>query len=124
MWPTIGRLDEDALFYLRSRGIGDEAPYPPEEAIEVLKGWRGHEVCEGLPSAPDEPLIVRAEPDRPQARKDVFAGGGMATVVGRVREDRALPNGIKLVLLSHNTKMGASKGATLLAEYLVQQGLA
>ena len=32
--------------------------------------------------------------------------------------------GIKFVLLSHNTKMGAAKGAVLLAEYLVQQGVA
>ena len=38
--------------------------------------------------------------------------------------DHALPNGGKFVLLSHNTKMGAAKGAVLLAEYLVQQGVA
>jgi aspartate-semialdehyde dehydrogenase len=48
----------------------------------------------------------------------------MTTVVGRVREDRALPNGVKFVLLSHNTKMGAAKGALLLAEWLVHGGLA
>jgi hypothetical protein len=28
------------------------------------------------------------------------------------------------VLLSHNTKLGAAKGACLVAEYLVHQGLA
>jgi aspartate-semialdehyde dehydrogenase len=49
---------------------------------------------------------------------------GMTTVVGRLREDPVLPNGVKLVLLSHNTKMGAAKGATLVAEYLVHRGLA
>jgi aspartate-semialdehyde dehydrogenase len=43
--------------------------------------------------------------------------------VGRVREDPVLRNGIKMVLLSHNTKLGAAKGATLVAEYLVEQGL-
>jgi len=48
----------------------------------------------------------------------------MTTVVGRLREDPVLPNGIKWVLLSHNTKMGAAKGACLVAEYLVNQGLA
>jgi aspartate-semialdehyde dehydrogenase len=47
-----------------------------------------------------------------------------STVVGRVREDRALPNGVKFVLLSHNTKMGAAKGALLVAEWLVHGGLA
>jgi len=46
----------------------------------------------------------------------------MATVVGRVREDPALENGIKYILLSHNTKMGAAKGAVLLAELLYKKG--
>jgi aspartate-semialdehyde dehydrogenase len=30
--------------------------------------------------------------------------------------------GRKYVLLSHNTKMGAAKGAVLTAEYLIQTG--
>lgn len=46
----------------------------------------------------------------------------MLTSVGRVRADAALPNGIKYVLVSHNTKMGAAKGGILVAEYLAQQG--
>ena len=37
-------------------------------------------------------------------------------------EDTALDNGIKYVLVSHNTKMGAAKGAVLTAEYLVTAG--
>jgi aspartate-semialdehyde dehydrogenase len=45
----------------------------------------------------------------------------MATVVGRIRNDPALSNGVKYVLLSHNTKMGAAKGAVLVAEYLVKE---
>jgi len=49
---------------------------------------------------------------------------GMSTIVGRVRDDSVLPNGIRLVLLSHNTKLGAAKGAVLVAEYLVHCGLA
>ncbi len=40
------------------------------------------------------------------------------------RPDPVLPNGVRFVLLSHNTKLGAAKGATLVAEYLVNQGLA
>ena len=46
----------------------------------------------------------------------------MATVIGRLRNDNVLPNGIKYVLLSHNTKMGAAKGAILCAEYLIHRG--
>ncbi len=48
----------------------------------------------------------------------------MTTTVGRVRKDTVLRNGVKFVLLSHNTKMGAAKGAVLTAEILVDQGLA
>jgi aspartate-semialdehyde dehydrogenase len=48
--------------------------------------------------------------------------GGMATSVGRIREDPALERGVKYVLVSHNTKMGAAKGAVLTAEYLATSG--
>ena len=46
----------------------------------------------------------------------------MATSVGRLRADATLENGLKYVLVSHNTKMGAAKGAVLTAEYLVRRG--
>jgi aspartate-semialdehyde dehydrogenase len=46
----------------------------------------------------------------------------MATTVGRIRRDEALERGVKYVLVSHNTRMGASKGAVLLAELLVKRG--
>ncbi len=46
----------------------------------------------------------------------------MTPSVGRIRRDDALPHGIKYVLVSHNTKMGAAKGAVLTAEYLVTAG--
>lgn len=46
----------------------------------------------------------------------------MTTVVGRVRRDGVLENGIKYVLVSHNTKMGAAKGAVLVAELLIKEG--
>ena len=47
----------------------------------------------------------------------------MATTVGRVREDAVLENGFKYLLVSHNTKMGAAKGAILVAELMRAQGL-
>jgi aspartate-semialdehyde dehydrogenase len=85
----------------------------------------GREFTElGLPSSPAELIRVLEDPYRPQPRLDRDTGDGMTTVVGRVRPDSALENGVKFVLLSHNTKMGAAKGAVLLAEYLVQRGLA
>ena len=92
----------------------------PEEALGVLRAWRGDEVCRGLPGAPDEPLVVRAEPDRPQARKDVDAGRGMTTVVGRVRSDPVMH--LRMVALSHNTVRGAAGGSVLNAEVLGRMG--
>jgi aspartate-semialdehyde dehydrogenase len=92
----------------------------PEEATEVLRAWKGDAVCHGLPSAPEEPLVVRTEPDRPQARKDVYTGRGMATIVGRVREDPVMH--LRLVALSHNTVRGAAGGSVLNAEVLGRMG--
>ena len=63
-------------------------------------------------------------PDRPQPRLDRRINDGMTTVIGRLRKDTALANGVKLVLLSHNTKLGAAKGAISVAEYVIHTGLA
>ena len=76
----------------------------------------------GLPSAPKHMIIVHDDPFRPQPRLDRDAEDGMATSAGRFRADAALDNGVKYLLVSHNTKMGAAKGAVLMAEYLHQQG--
>jgi aspartate-semialdehyde dehydrogenase len=44
-------------------------------------------------------------------------------VVGRVRAEEAMgPNGIKYMLVSHNTKMGAARGAILVGEMLLRDG--
>ncbi len=75
-----------------------------------------------LPSAPKHMIIVHEDPLRPQPRLDRDAEDGMATVVGRIRKDNVLNNGIKYVLVSHNTKMGAAKGAVLVAELLIRDG--
>ncbi|UCE86182.1 MAG: aspartate-semialdehyde dehydrogenase, partial [Deltaproteobacteria bacterium] len=61
---------------------------------------------------------------RPQPLIDRRVNDGMTTVVGRIRPDPVLEHGVQFVLLSHNTKMGAAKGAVLTAEYLIHRGLA
>jgi aspartate-semialdehyde dehydrogenase len=76
----------------------------------------------GLPSSPQQFIVVHDDPFRPQPRLDRDTDDGMATVVGRLRADTAFDNGLQYVLLSHNTKMGAAKGAVLAAEVLVQRG--
>src|SRR5262249_32178011 len=76
----------------------------------------------GLPTAPAEWIKVHDDPFRPQPRLDRDNGDGLTTTVGRIREDSVLPNGVKYVLVSHNTRMGAAAGAVLVAEYLTVKG--
>jgi len=94
------------------------------EVADAMRAF-GREFTDlGLPSAPPELISVTADSYRPQPRIDRGLNDGMTTVVGRLREDPVLRNGVRFVLLSHNTKMGAAKGAVLVAEYLVHRGLA
>lgn len=93
---------------------------------EVKETWRNYGqdfVALSLPSCPPHLIQVTEDPYRPQPRRDRDAADGMVTTVGRVRMDPALENGIKYMLVSHNTKMGAAKGAILVAEYLVHTSL-
>jgi aspartate-semialdehyde dehydrogenase len=92
---------------------------------EVKGAWRefGAEMAGlKLPSAPKHLISVSDDPFRPQVRLDRDAEGGMSTVVGRLRSDPVLANGIKYLLVSHNTRMGAARGAILVAEYLTTKG--
>ncbi|MCL4508701.1 MAG: aspartate-semialdehyde dehydrogenase [Chloroflexi bacterium] len=77
-----------------------------------------------LPSAPEHTIVVRDDPYRPQPRLDRDTEQGMATVVGRIETHEALPNGLKWILVSHNTRMGAARGAVLTAELLAKRGYA
>jgi aspartate-semialdehyde dehydrogenase len=79
-------------------------------------------VALGLPSSPRRLIAVQDDPFRPQPRLDRDTDDGMATTVGRLRADTAFENGFQYVLVSHNTKMGAAKGAVLTAELLVHKG--
>jgi aspartate-semialdehyde dehydrogenase len=93
-----------------------------DEVARIMREYGGSTNETELPSAPEHMIIVRDDPFRPQPRLDRDAEGGMATVVGRIRKDNALKNGIKYVLVSHNTKMGAARGAVLVAELLIRDG--
>ena len=93
-----------------------------DEITRVLREYNGLVGGAELPSAPRHMIIVHEDPFRPQPRLDRDTEDGMATVVGRIRKDNVLENGIKYLLVSHNTKMGAAKGAVLVAELLIRDG--
>lgn len=98
------------------------APATPADVSAAFNNFGGELTRLGLPSAPQRLITVHDDPFRPQPRLDRDADGGMTTSVGRIREERALEHGVKYVLLSHNTKLGAAKGAVLTAEVLVTAG--
>ena len=101
--------------------VSTERSCEPEDVAQAMREYAGLEGL-SLPSAPRQMIVVHKDPFRPQPRLDRDTEEGMATVVGRIRKDVALANGIKYVLVSHNTKMGAAKGAVLVAELLISKG--
>jgi aspartate-semialdehyde dehydrogenase len=90
------------------------------EVQEALRTFEVDVELAALPSALRHPIIVLDEENRPQPRRDVDAAGGMAAVVGRVRECPLLD--VKLTLLSHNLVRGAAGAAVMNAELLAARG--
>jgi len=107
----------EAVFIETSRRVS------AEEVKEVLREFKGNKIKGlNLPTAPKNPVIIREESDRPQPRLDRKAGKGMSVVLGRIREDKVL-NGVKFVVLGHNTIRGAAGTAVLIAELITKEGL-
>lgn len=92
-----------------------------EEAIEVLENFRGPAEVQQMPTAPERPIIVRREWDRPQPRRDRDAENGMAVSVGRIRPCNLFD--LRMVSVVHNTVRGAAGGSVLNAELLYAKGL-
>ena len=90
------------------------------EVREALQTFAVDEELASLPTALRHPVVVVDEENRPQPRRDVEAGAGMAVVVGRIRECPL--HDVKLTLLSHNLVRGAAGAALLNAELLAARG--
>lgn len=94
-------------------------------SLDVLKtalaSFRGEPQERRLPSAPERPIHVLEDQDRPQPRLDRDREAGMAISVGRLRQD-GLSN-VKLEILVHNTIRGGAGAAILNAELLKARGL-
>ncbi len=96
-----------------------------EEFSKTLEDFRGEPQKLNLPSAPEKPIIVRKEDNRPQPVFDAMAGTpwrarGMATTVGRIRKSNGY---YKAFALSHNTLRGGAGGSVLNAELAKAKGL-
>jgi aspartate-semialdehyde dehydrogenase len=101
--------------------VQTEKPASPEEVIDCMEGFTAEPQNLKLPTAPERPIVMKVEQDRPQPRFDRGEGHGMAVVVGRVRKDPVF-SGVKYVVLGHNTIRGAAGCAVLIAESMKSQG--
>jgi aspartate-semialdehyde dehydrogenase len=93
-----------------------------EEVEEAFSQFKGEPQKLKLPSAPENPIVVREEPNRPQPRYDRNEGKGMSVVVGRIRKDPIMT--MKYLCLGHNTIRGAAGAGILSAELMVAKGIA
>ncbi len=93
------------------------------QAEEIIAAWNDFRCLPQklkLPTAPEQPVIYDAAPDRPQPRLDRDRGRGMSAVVGRLRPCNVFD--WKFTVLSHNTIRGAAGAAVLNGELLKAQG--
>ncbi len=100
-----------------------EKPLTVEEAKKVFAGFRGPAQELGLPSAPEKPIVVLEQEDRPQPRLDRGLGNGMIVSVGRIRKDPVFTNGIKWIVCGDNMVRGTAGNTILNAELLYKKGL-
>lgn len=98
-------------------------PVNVEEAKKVFASFRGPAQELGLPSAPEKPIVVLEQEDRPQPRLDRNLGNGMTVSVGRIRKDPAFRHGIKWVTCCDNLVRGTAGNTVLNAELLYKKGL-
>ncbi|AGO13698.1 AaceriAGL175Wp [[Ashbya] aceris (nom. inval.)] len=93
----------------------------PAPSVDAVKKCLREYVCEatrlGCHSAPKQAIHVLEQQDRPQPRLDRLRDAGYGVSVGRVREDPVLD--LKMVVLSHNTIIGAAGAGILIAELLL-----
>jgi len=101
--------------------VQTEKPASTDDIARCMEGFTAEPQKLKLPTAPERPIVVKTEQDRPQPRFDRSEGHGMSVVVGRIRRDPVF-SGVKYVALGHNTIRGAAGCAVLIAESMKSQG--
>ena len=95
-----------------------EDDFDIEDVKEKMANFKALPQELNLFSAPENPVIIKEEEDRPQPRMDRNASNGMAVSVGRLRKDQAFDNSFKYILVGHNTIRGAAGASILNAELI------
>ncbi|NCC23886.1 MAG: aspartate-semialdehyde dehydrogenase [Deltaproteobacteria bacterium] len=89
--------------------------------IETEKKLSAKEARVILSQAPG--VRVVDNPDEKLYPMPILAAGGDETMVGRIREDETIPNGLNLWVVSDNLRKGAALNAVQIAEKLVEMDL-
>jgi aspartate-semialdehyde dehydrogenase len=108
--------------HLESVVVEFDAPVEVDEVSRVLSKFKGPPQELGLPTAPEKPITLLEEDDRPQPRRDTLiteSGKGMDVKIGRLRTK---DNRLSFFLLVHNTIRGAAGASVLNAEYAHAKG--
>ena len=124
-YPAVVSAHTNRVPVIDGHTITVSAAFEDQPAIDAItdamRRFKGRPQELGLPSAPQSPLVVTEEQNRPQPRLDVDLGGGMAVTVGRVRECPVMH--VRFVALGHNTVRGAAGAAILNAELMHAEGM-
>jgi aspartate-semialdehyde dehydrogenase len=86
-----------------------------EEARAALARFPGIRVV-------DDPKPTERDPHARACPTPLDAAGGSHTLVGRIREDPAVPNGLLMWVVADNLRKGAALNAVQIAETLVARG--
>ena len=89
--------------------------------IETEKKITADEVRKLLAVAPG--ISVVDNPSEKVYPLAIDAAGGNDTLVGRIREDESIPNGINMWVVADNIRKGAALNAVQIAEILIQKYL-
>ncbi|MBI2638905.1 aspartate-semialdehyde dehydrogenase [Candidatus Peregrinibacteria bacterium] len=113
-----GHLECASIEFERKPGASDQ------EMVEAVKKTLAQFTAEPqklkLPFAPQNPIHITEEENRPQPRADRNTDKGMAVTIGRIRPCNIFH--VRFALLSHNTIRGAAGAAILNAELLYKKG--
>ncbi|MDA8126100.1 MAG: aspartate-semialdehyde dehydrogenase [Deltaproteobacteria bacterium] len=99
------------VFFAHSESVNieTERKITPDEVRKLLAAAPGVRVVDN----PAEKLYPMA----------IDAAGQDATLVGRIREDESIPNGINMWVVADNIRKGAALNAVQIAEILIQKHL-
>jgi aspartate-semialdehyde dehydrogenase len=95
------------VFYSHSESVNieTEKKLTPQRAREILKKAPG--------------VVVVDDPSRNVYPLALDAAGKDDTLVGRIREDFSIPNGLNMWIVSDNIRKGAALNAVQIAEYYI-----